>query len=130
MTATVYRIETFGGIGMYFCNEDEEQTAQGIISHWPARHPLPREDSKLCAAMREKAIDESLMQKYIFGFISVDQLRSWIYEDNWLKELHSLGLVISEYTCSVDDILVGHTQVIFKNHLTRTSYSIIEYFNL
>jgi hypothetical protein len=70
------------------------------------------------------------MSDYYFGFSSIDQLRSWIYKDDWLVGLHDIGMLLAVYICEDEDVLVGNTQAIFKGNVSKTQHSILEYFSI
>lgn len=124
---TAYRIEYPDGKGMYHC-VNGEWVASKIMGNDKYRHPLPEDDSKLCEERDFRNI--LCLTPYKFAFESVKQLRNWIYQDDWLQSLHNCGMLISEYTCQDEDVLVGNTQAIFKNEISRIQYNILEYFKL
>lgn len=131
---TIYRIEAITGEGMYRCRSAlvSFKDACDIMPIDEAKHPTPRNDSLLIMNMEASGLDTNSedVYEYRFGFSSLEQLRNWIYRDSWLIGLHDIGLVITEYCCEDKDVLVGHTQAIFKGSLYRKSYSIKKYFYL
>jgi hypothetical protein len=126
MATTVYRIEK-DGIGMYGSGG-----CGGEYGYDSFRHPAPDDDAKLRKATDErKAQDGKMYFDYApshFGFISIEQLRAWVYADDWLRSLHESGHVLA--IIRSDDVLVGHTQVIFKRPEKYLKVSIKDYFNL
>ena len=129
---TIYRIESAKGIGLYnFFKADYFVHSVLVDRH---RHPSPSDDSLLVANVRKASncnyFDiEAFMR---FGFCSVEQLRSWIYKDEWLVKLHEYGLKISEYKLYSEHVHEGNTQAIFDSRqvLHKQQWSIIEYFRL
>lgn len=130
---TIYRIEDKEGYGMYRSGRNLEY----FFTSDRERHPQPHNDSLLC---QEFSIYSNLYfnsdgvpteeSEYYFGFGSIQQLRNWIYKDDWLVELHNIGFMISEYTCEDNNAHVGYTQAVFINEVEYKQYSILEYFNL
>lgn len=116
---TVYRIEDSEGRGMYYY-----RNTRNPISYEPARHPVPGCDSLLMAS----GFPLYGSQHLNYGFISIEQLRSWIYRDEWLLGLHELGYVLA--VIESDEVYVGNTQAVFLRPEVYTKHSILEYFNL
>lgn len=116
----VYRIEDADGEGMYTCNRSSENPIPSTSS---SVHPLPRDDSGLVYAINRKRDYEDISTdvccfikdgNYIFGFGSTDQLRGWIYRDEWLWRLQRRGFRLAVFDIEDDNVLVGYTQSIFK----------------
>jgi hypothetical protein len=125
---TIYRIELENGDGMY--RSRCGLNAFDVMPIGNIKHPMPHDDSLLEKQREIKGVDSDKLTSYRFGFSSKGQLRSWIYNDRWLVDLHKIGYVISEYVCSDYDVLVGHTQAIFKNEIEKESFSILDYFRV
>lgn len=129
---TIYRIESAKGVGLYSYAKAAEFAHRTLIDC--KRHPTPSDDSLLVANVQEYTcksyfyIDEHMH----FGFCSVEQLRSWIYKDEWLVKLHKYGLKIAEYRLYSENVCEGNTQAIFDGGevLHKKQYSILEYFGL
>lgn len=106
----IYRVENQHGTGMYHVwdrfalNENSE------------RHPTPHHDSRLMQAGWE-AFKARYYSDVYFGFSSLDQLRSWVYQDRWREELYSHGYNIHVY--EADEALLGDTQAVFVKKLAR-----------
>ena len=129
MSTTIYRIETPEGEGMYHSGASEVTSNL----HHPYRHPEPDEDDLLAPVLISKSggsehIAWYALRNYYFGFSSVEQLRRWIYQDEWLRGLHNDGLVIT--VIESDDVLLGHTQAMFDGRVSEQQHSILEFFNL
>ena len=130
----VYRIESSVGSGMYYAGNaqwilDSEDTYE--------KHPSPKRDSLLAPILIKKGLycevfDNLICDEYKFGFDSIEQLRRWIYEDRWLVALHEHEMMIAEYELPDEDVLVGHTQVMFKRQdkYDKEQFNILHYFNL
>jgi hypothetical protein len=134
----IYRIETESGGGMY-------QGSYGALcplTFDSARHPIPENDSLLmdnmsCVIEREGLPPATsawsfIYGRYRFGFASVDQLRAWVYQDDWLVKLHLYGLRLAVYDVDDEDCVVGYTQAIFRNSEPwKTNYfNILDFFGL
>lgn len=129
MSTTIYRIETPEGAGMY-CSRVSNITNEMQDMF---KHPMPDEDDLLVFALKDKSENGSYilwskLEHYYFGFSSVEQLRRWIYQDEWLRILHDDGLVIT--VIESNDVLLGHTQAMFSGRVSEQQHSILEFFNL
>ena len=127
---TVYRIERHDGTGMYRCANNSTVSALDIMGYDDMQHPMPDDDSLLAKRRVIEGVSDIQLRLYRFGFDSVRQVRNWVYKDAWLIALHDSGFVISEYLCNDYDVIVGHTQAIFKNEIEKESFSILEYFKV
>jgi hypothetical protein len=115
----IYRIETQSGEGMYTSGivRDLNLPLYQITapdSFGPGRHPLPFYDTKLVAEGRKLDLFygryDMIRSEWVkFGFGSINQLRNWIYNDDWLIKLHAAGLRLCIYEGAV---AVGNTQAI------------------
>ena len=76
-----------------------------------SRHPTPFDDSLLRDNMRAAGIGFDFTS-YIFGFISIEQLRSWLYRDEWINYLIKNDFILRVY---MGEVIVGHTQAIIKD---------------
>ena len=126
---TVYRIELPDGTGMYRCGTNSVG-AGDIFDFNEVQHSIPDDDSLLAKRRVIEGVSDIQLRLYRFGFDSVRQVRNWVYKDAWLIALHDSGFVISEYLCNDYDVIVGHTQAIFKNEIEKESFSILEYFKV
>jgi hypothetical protein len=109
----IYRVENSLGKGMY-TGDNCEATRE---MHDTFRHPPPYQDARLRDAWDEKYYAGS-QHLYNFGFSSLDQLRMWIYRDEWRRLLHDAGFFIHAY--SADNYILGDTQAVF----IRDSYPV------
>jgi hypothetical protein len=129
----IYRIENAEGKGPY----------QGITGmrepllpmHYSDEHPSPEDDSKLVGNVRNymrRQDDERLPEErsvwtfiygdFLFGFDSQDQLRRWVYNDQWMKDLDEAGFHLTVLDVPDDEIIAGYTQAIFKRDSGRQKY--------
>ncbi len=106
----VYRIETEDGDGPYGGAEPKWGLNKPYCGD---RHPTPEDDSKLRDAWI-KIVRDGFSSDWRFGFTSVDQMRAWFYEDDWLVAMHDIGLGLVVYGCSTDEVRLGHTQAVFE----------------
>lgn len=122
----VYRIEHTDGKGMY------RSTGRSLYEcHFykqTDRHPSPDEDSKLFTEIQAKNLLNWNYGRYVFGFASVDQLRSWLYQDEILLWLDDRGFILA--VIEVDDVLIGNTQCMFIKPETYEKKNIREFFKL
>ena len=120
MTA-FYRIHADDNIlvGMYSSYASENMPATIYEKECETKHPAPRNDSLLVKTYMEflEASGASTDAAYIeiggsgyYGFSSLDQMRRWVYQDEWLEQLDEEGFVISKF--ELEDVIVGNTQAI------------------
>lgn len=127
---TVYRIERDKSKeGMYTCitGKDWYSITNGAQTD---RHPTPWEDSLLRANIIAAGYSMTdIACEMHYGFISIEQLRTWIYKDEWLKGLSDNGFILAEYRS--EEVFVGNTQAIFYRGPRRhRKHNIKKYFNL
>lgn len=92
------RVQNEFYVGMYY--------ASGRISPISemynfSRHPMLQDDSLL---LQKKDFN--------YGFSSLKQMRSWIYEDEWIKGLYEMGYIIYSYIIPAELVLCGNTQAV------------------
>ena len=124
--ARVYRIENALGHGMY--RNDSQipcmTEMQPFGKHY-LRFPTPNEDSKLWAAVKDKALNDNVLgrhlsregEKYRFGFRSIRQLKGWVFKREWRKAIAESDLQLVIYDAS--DVLFGDCQVMFKRDWSK-----------
>lgn len=134
----VYRIEGVNGGGIY----RGEYSRQNPMSWVESKHPAPWRDSLLVHNSNRKRGDAFDItdsfdtwfseENYIFGFASTEQLRSWVFVDLWLWLMQERGFRLAVMEIEDDDVIVGHTQCIFKReNVKQTSYfPIAEFFGI
>jgi hypothetical protein len=98
-----YRIQDADGVGpfwgkinLYDCPDWSED----------GRHPIPYRDSKLAEAIEnetgekfsEVSIWKGTFQKFVYGFSSIERLRTWFYNDETIKWLTANGFILTEST--------------------------------
>lgn len=118
---TVYRLEQEDGTGCY------RGDLSLNVEHDIFRHPLPRDDSLLMDNLDENSkhfID------FHFGFASVDQLRTWFYNDEWIRKIAKNGNVLSVY--EAEEVYLGNTQVCFNRDTAKLiiRHDVLEFFKL
>lgn len=102
------------------------------------KHPAPYLDSKLLS--ENPSLFESyfcygqnyhrfIAKDYIFGFKDVEQCRSWLFNDEWLKSLHD-----AKYHVAImqGDVRIGHTQAVIHSPscIVQSTNTILECFKL
>lgn len=117
----VYRIEDQEGGGLY----RGDNSGSNPLRYDEDRHPVPQNDSLLTYNGQEKMLRDDVPEFYtfsgwfenegfIFGFANTDQLRSWIYNDEWLVKMERRGFRLAVFDIENEHVIVGNTQAIFK----------------
>lgn len=131
---TVFRIEhASNGEGMYRGMHDG---LSGVMFRTGTdadydRHPTPWEDSGLMQVIADSGADRSAVINsgdFRYGFGSVDQLRAWLYRNEWLEGLHDSGYIVA--ICEAETAYVGHSQALFIRPEEYRKVSIKEFFKL
>jgi hypothetical protein len=119
----VYRIEAPDGSGIY---RGSMSCSNPVTDFSESRHPLPHSDSGLVNNINAKRADDedddpgwsqsSWIENndYIFGFANTEQLRNWVFKDEWLQQFQQRGFRLTVFDIDSNDVLVGHTQAIFQ----------------
>lgn len=101
-----FRVENADGVGMY-----RSDNRIGRAMQDPQRHPLPDEDAMLRHAW--SVLQETHQSHmFLFGFSSIPQLRSWIYDERVVDSLGEAGFMLAVYSC--EEYYLGDTQMIFR----------------
>lgn len=100
----IYRIEDALGKGMY-CGTD----CPVKYMMQEERHPPPYQDIRL-RDIWETLYEQSRQRDFQFGFSSLDQLRSWIYREEWRDALNAAGFKV--YVYAAKEYYLGDTQAI------------------
>lgn len=125
----IYRIEDTEGYGMY-----RGEYWEGLSSVKNGeRHPGPARDSKLLSENPDLFCGDGFgcfyfdSPSFIFGFSSPEQLRNWIYQDEWIAALSAAGYHLSIYR---GDVRHGHTQAVIDKNTAELldSYDLVEFF--
>lgn len=114
----VYRVEDQLGYGPYEveCDVSFEMTHD-------AHHPLPENDAKLSSFWRDQLLKGYWhYTKYRFAFASLEQLKFWIYREDWRKELDENGFRVSVY--ETDSAKIGDTQAVFLKSEATLEYTL------
>jgi len=97
----VYRIEDKNGRGPY----------QGYNLNIPGfctvEHPAPYTE----ASLKWKFLKNQ--ESWYFGFDSLDQLKRWFYNQQWLETLHEAGLRITVWEVDTSYFRASKTQAVF-----------------
>jgi hypothetical protein len=122
----VYRLETVGGTGVY------GTPASNHLDFDPFRHPMPSDDSLLMQSLKMRNLK---FQGYgsleiHFGFSSLEQLRSWFYNDDWIRNISNEGIVLSIY--EAEDVYFGNSQLCFNRSsaVLKSQNNLVEFFKL
>jgi hypothetical protein len=106
---TLYLIHKEGktSVGMY------RSVMAGALDD-TARHPTPSKDSGLIYNGYDHYARTDRRDFY-YGFSSIEQLRRWVYPDQWLRSLHEEGYVLSTFQSLG---YTGYTQAVaHKDHM-------------
>jgi hypothetical protein len=108
----IYRIEKPSGEGPY----RESWCCRQICDR--LRHPTPNQDSGLSEFWLTYTGAKS---ELYFGFGTMEQMRAWFHQDDWLMDLHDFGFQLAIYEIDDEpddegyvDVCVGHTQAVFR----------------
>ena len=109
----VFRVEDAQGRGFYR-GPWFEMHMRLLDGNDSIAHPTPYADSQygISEDARKERDPEHWIGKQVFGFVSLDQLRRWFYNDTWLQGMHP-SMRISVYECPADDPVIGRTQCTF-----------------
>lgn len=102
------------GRGMYNTNPETGQSwahGAGMPDSANERHPMPHQDSLF---RRNHEYANQPYDGYVFGFADKAQLRSWLYEDEFRRNLQEDGLVLSLYEVPSAYVISGYTQLTFN----------------
>ena len=72
------------------------------------KHPRPVDDSQLMRSL--EAVGRDCVYGPFFGFISIEQFRTWVYKDEWLHSLDDEGYRISLMLANPRAVAVGFSQ--------------------
>lgn len=109
----IYRVENQRGVGMY---KAYAKACYAMVGS--DRHPSPNDDAELRPAWHQ-LLNEGLYRHYNFGFATLDQLRSWIYKDEWREELDRKDFYAMCYYVPDEYMHIGATQAIFRKDKAR-----------
>lgn len=107
----VYRIETHDKLGPYV-DGGGCYKLKVALGDEPRRHPNAWNDGGL-AKTWERLTKDDLHRGYRFCFASLDQLKAWFYDSEWLVGLGDLGYVMAVYNVADPAVHVGWAQAIF-----------------
>lgn len=107
-TIQVLRLETANGEGVYRDNKDKDKPSiwttitGGFIDN--GLHPKP---------ITEFGIEPDMYQEYIYGFKTLEQYKTWVFNPHWRKRLVDCKVQLSTYEVPVDSVMIGRCQVMF-----------------
>ncbi len=110
----VYRVQNDLNRGMYRCSSEHSFTANDMDAGPDRfyRHPMPHDDSALMRAVAERGIGlDTITSDDYFGFGSIDQIKRWIYQDDWRVLLDQSGFFIQIWEPFMPAF--GDTQAVF-----------------
>lgn len=113
----VFRVECANGGGMYVSTSC--QPSYEMIEE--ARHPSPDEDV-LLAPLWQIEMETGNYKNFSFTFASLEQLKFWIYREDWRKELDENGFRVSVY--ETDSAKIGDTQAVFLKSQAKLEYTL------
>lgn len=124
-TITLLRLELPSTLGMYGSSGNEESPAYAVFGEDAKNHKPPHKDKKLSKAARYAGAN---LSDYFYAFKNESQLLRWVNRQEWIEGLHERGVVVSEYICDKEDVLIGSYQCCFSASRERVSFSLLEYF--
>lgn len=124
---TLLRLEMPSTTGIYGSDNGGESPAYIVFGEDAPNHKPPHKDKKLSKAARHAGAN---LSDYFYAFKDRSQLLRWCNRPEWLAGLHSLKVVVSEYTCDRASVLIGSYQCCFAGMESRTSFSLLEYFDI
>lgn len=115
----LYRVENVDGEGMYRSSAPDLTLSE--MQDYD-RHPTPNKDTMLRQGVirllgldpYDNFVEYSKWLQFKYGFVSLDQMRAWIYANEWRKALHEKGFYISVYECDEKYFVAGNTQAVVK----------------
>lgn len=110
----IYRVEDSLGQGMY---SSRLTSKVDLYSDGARNHPGPSADKQLTRNLN--SVNTKLQTQHLFGFVSKEQLRKWLYRDEWIEQLHEVGLF-----CSIiylpnkhrETYFIGDSQAIYDSN--------------
>lgn len=132
----VYRIENKAGEGFYLPKDMSTSIYRCPSYSDDGSHPNALEDSRLqillgannllsCGMLNRRKTD-----KYSYGFGTIDQLRHWLYNDEWLVYLHKKGFKLVICQVVPKNVMLGNTQCMFIKPEKYVKRDIVKYFKL
>lgn len=107
-TITVYRIENKAGQGFYNCSGSD-------ITHCPTYSPDERHppiNRVILDTLRENGWPRNM----IFGFESLEKLKTWVHREDWAQFLDENGFDICGFKINKQHVLKDEVQVVFNRH--------------
>lgn len=108
-TITVYRIENKAGQGFYNCSGSD-------ITHCPTyredHEKHPPAGREIMKTLRDKGWPRNM----IFGFESLEKLKTWVHREDWVQFLDENGFDVCGFKISEQHVLKDDVQVVFDRH--------------
>jgi len=108
-TITVYRIENKAGHGFYNCDGKDITQCPTYRQDHEKHPPASREIMK---TLRDKGWPTNM----IFGFESLEKLKTWVHREDWAQFLDENGFDICGFKISEQHVLKDDVQVVFDRH--------------
>lgn len=108
-TITVYRIENKAGQGFYNCSGKDITLCPTYKQDHEKHPPASRE---ILRTLQKKGWPTNM----IFGFESLEKLKTWVHREEWTEFLDENGFDICGFTISEEHVLKDETQVVFDRH--------------
>lgn len=105
----VYRIETEGGTGAYFL-QDENGAYRLNRTIDPDKHPVPWDDPDLDSFYMMDSQWDCRKCSIVFGFASLEQYNEWFTDE--MREIVRPFTKLSVYDAA--DVLLGEKQLVFN----------------
>lgn len=111
----VYRAENDELEGMY------SSEVSRFMFELQSRHPSPHDDMALKGPWNQ-ICDDDRTSEFHFGFSSIEQLKFWIYMEEWRQGLTEEGFKISVYEIEEAYTLIGETQCVFQTEYAQLDH--------
>lgn len=107
--STILRFEDKNGKGLYRGEIDFNTIIGEGDDYTTEQHPTPNHDSLFRENYQPNSIWD--LEEFVYGFTDMQQLRRWLYKDEWLIKLYE------HFKCyEVEgEVIVGHTQAAVRN---------------
>ena len=122
-SATIYRVHHHDSLfrGMYTVGP-----ASSFMMDLDGRHPAPEDDPKL----GWEYMDYRDHPRYIFGFCNLEQLKFWVYKEEWITRLKGDNFIISRLEAiSPMYVFHGRTQAIIDResilHISHIPWEVL-----
>ena len=115
-----YRIENETRHGCYVGYYNQNGEWSFLNCDCSNRHPFPTDDSLLCKSLGNT--NTYLVGDKRYGFMSVEQFRSWFYEDSDLTKLQEYGFHMAIYDVPAAKFFTGNSQCVIASEVHTEQY--------